>query len=73
MSFVCDLLSRTLPAESLDDAETVEEYTFRVQGIMANAMSVQPTPHTSADKVEYAKRKLFTPPTGIHLFHKILM
>lgn len=54
---------RTLPAETQDDAETVEEFTSRVQGLMAKALEIQPTLHTSADKVEYAKRKLFSPPS----------
>ncbi len=40
------------------DEETPEEFTRRVHVTMATALGVQCTSFTSADKVEYAKRKL---------------
>ena len=36
--------------------ETMQEFAVRVQKTMAKAMSVEPTPYTSADKIEYIKR-----------------
>jgi len=36
--------------------ETMQEFAARVQKAMAKAMSVEPTPYTSADKIEYIKR-----------------
>jgi hypothetical protein len=38
--------------------ETEEEFAIRVQKLMASELGVQPTQHTSVDKVEYMKRKL---------------
>ncbi|KAK2154213.1 hypothetical protein LSH36_274g01040 [Paralvinella palmiformis] len=43
-----------------NEEEMPEEFTKRVQIQMAKALSIKVTPHTSSDKVEYAKKKLFT-------------
>ncbi|ELU00555.1 hypothetical protein CAPTEDRAFT_227093 [Capitella teleta] len=40
--------------------ETEEEFTVRIQQLMARELGVQPTVHTSVDKVEYMKRKLIS-------------
>lgn len=49
---------RVLPVVSQREEESIEEFTKRVQQLMATEMGVAATNHTSADKVEYAKRKL---------------
>ncbi len=43
---------------SREEEESVEDFTSRVQRVMASSLQISVTPHTSADKVEYAKRKL---------------
>jgi len=47
-----------------NEEEMPEEFTKRVQIQMAKALSIKVTPHTSSDKVEYAKKKLFTEAQG---------
>jgi hypothetical protein len=40
--------------------ETVQEFALRVQKTMAQALSVNATPYTSADKIELIKRHATT-------------
>lgn len=47
---------RVLPAMAQLEDETVQEFALRVQKVMAQALSVNATPYTSADKVEHIKR-----------------
>ena len=44
--------------------ETVEEFTKRVQTTMATTMGLVPTDFTSADKVDYAKKKFIISPSA---------
>ncbi len=53
---------RVLPVMVCGSDEEVSDFTRRVHLQLAEHMNVQATPHTSADKVEYAKRKLFIQP-----------
>jgi len=55
---------RVLPVMTVLDGESPGDMTVRVQRSMADVMSVAATTHTSADKVEYAKRTLFIQPRG---------
>ena len=58
-------MCRVLPQQDAEDGERVEEHTRRVEQLMARELGVATSPHTSADKVEYAKRLLFIqPPPG---------
>ena len=56
---------RVLPAESAKEDESVKDFARRVQTVMASSLGVEPTSHTSTDKVEYAKRKLFVQPGNL--------
>ena len=47
-----------------NSGETLSDFTLRVQEHMARELGVAATHHTSADKVEYAKRKLFVQVDG---------
>ncbi|XP_038071334.1 lipid droplet-regulating VLDL assembly factor AUP1-like [Patiria miniata] len=47
---------RLLPSQRRAESETVEDYSRRVQGIMADELGTKVTPFTSADKAEYIKR-----------------
>ena len=49
--------------------EEVSDFTRRVHTQLAQHMNVQATSHTSADKVEYAKRKLFVQPHSKSYIH----
>ena len=51
----------------INTEETPEEFTKRVQIKMSQALGIKVTSHTSADKVEYAKRKLFTQTQGLNI------
>ncbi|XP_070540728.1 lipid droplet-regulating VLDL assembly factor AUP1-like isoform X2 [Ptychodera flava] len=53
---------RVLPVMALAEPESVDEFTKKVQGLMAKELNMVTTNYTSADKVEYAKKVLFTPP-----------
>ena len=49
---------RILPVAHKADKESDEDFACRVQQMIASSLGVAVTPHSSADKVEYAKRKL---------------
>jgi hypothetical protein len=42
--------------EQLED-ETAQEFTARVQQVMAVALHIEPTSYTSADKIEHFKQQ----------------
>ena len=50
------LLYRILPSTTQQEEETTHEFALRVQRMMAEALSVDATPYTSADKMEHIKR-----------------
>jgi len=52
---------RILPTKKLHEASS-SDFSRSVQQYIAAEMGIQATAHTSADKVEYAKRKLHVPP-----------
>ena len=51
---------RLAPVQTQHPDESCDEFTVRVQRFMCEQLRLQSTPHTSRDKVEYAKRVLFT-------------
>ncbi|XP_022086637.1 ancient ubiquitous protein 1-like isoform X2 [Acanthaster planci] len=53
---------RLLPSQRQEESETVENYSRRVQGIMAQELDTKVTPFTSADKAEYIKRSFIYQP-----------
>ncbi|XP_013379693.1 ancient ubiquitous protein 1 [Lingula anatina] len=53
---------RVLPTMEAQDEESVEDFTKRVQQVMAEELGITATNFSSADKVEYAKRKLIVQP-----------
>ncbi|XP_071488069.1 lipid droplet-regulating VLDL assembly factor AUP1-like [Diadema antillarum] len=53
----CTVFSlRLLPAVKRESYQTADEYSGAVQGLMAQALNVEATPFTSADKAEHIKR-----------------
>lgn len=49
---------RILPVQQKGSDETVEDFTARIQTLMATELNVTPTKYSSADKVEFVKRHL---------------
>lgn len=58
---MCHLDFRILPTKKLQEASS-SDFSRSVQQYIAAEMGIQATSYTSADKVEYAKRKLHVPP-----------
>ncbi|XP_077992624.1 lipid droplet-regulating VLDL assembly factor AUP1-like isoform X2 [Glandiceps talaboti] len=54
---------RVLPAMTSSESDSVDEFTKKVQSLMAKELDIATTNFTSADKVEYAKKTLFKPPS----------
>ncbi|XP_072177177.1 lipid droplet-regulating VLDL assembly factor AUP1-like [Diadema setosum] len=53
----CTVFSlRLLPTVKRESYQTADEYSGAVQGLMAQALNVEATPFTSADKAEHIKR-----------------
>lgn len=62
---------RYLPFMSKKSNETEEEFTRRVQQIMAHELGVKATTFTCADKVAYAKKKFYLSSSSIYQQNEI--